>query len=123
VFLPFNVTPDVLLQIGQVHMAADVYRRILAAPLTDADVRPVPSEIHAAVARARADSATQGNAGTIVCMDLRREAAWNLSCILRQSGQHALAQQLCNQHLCVDEDEDAERASGHGLRKPNGADV
>ena len=84
-------------------MAVQVYRRVLATPVTDADINVAPVGVFDPVAcESGHEERVQPNEHTTVCCDVRREAAWNLACILRQSGQHALAQQLCAQFLCID---------------------
>ncbi len=35
-------------------------------------------------------------------LDLRREAAWNFACLLRDHGNQHMANQLCATYLCLD---------------------
>ncbi len=88
-----------LTQIGQSHMAIEAYRRVLAAQLPEQDMFPATTVVSSAI---HGSEVPPSLALPPQCFDLRREAAWNLMLILKQSGSVTLAQQICDRYLTLD---------------------
>ncbi len=95
--------PHAPLQLGLHHLAIPAYRRVLdlGDTLPEVELNPVTTymapglvgDVHSSVA---------GAPPLRFCYDIRREAAWNMVCILRKGGNVRMAQGILRKYLTLD---------------------